>query len=1367
MLASTWMDMVVGVDIHFEMVPTPAGPIPTPFPNPFIGMVFDPAGLAVGLALGAALALATGGTPTGPVLINCMPATNVGTEAKGMGHILIPPGVAWVPMPKFPKPSFRGPPEFPGLPVKPEDDAVSIMGSTTVTIMGSSAVRMGEMWMSCGEPLRMPSSVVIAIPKGPLVLTGGPPGVNLLDALLAMIRTKWVAGYMHSLLSRIKSDRLRNILSKAVCFLTGHPVDVATGRLLTDNVDFELPGPLPLKFERSYASSWSHREGPLGPGWSHSLDQAVWFERGKVVYLSDDGREIEFDVFDLPEHTIRPGQDAYDPINQLTLRFVRSDLIEIKTHDGESREFSRLPRGVGGQRDSWWRLQRRRARSGHEIVLSYDQRGNLSWVRDSGGRVVGFEHDAANRLVSVRLPHPQQDAFVEHIRYFYDSDGDLVKVTDALGASWTFAYQRHLMVRETDRNGLSFYFAYDGWGSGAYCVRTWGDGGIYDHVIDYAKGSLTVVTNSLGYKTAYKLNPIGMVVEVVDARGASTKYEYDDRTLKKVKETNPLGGETTLEYDDRSNIVSVTDSTGEITELVYNPKNNLAESVTRPTGSWRFAFDSNGYARQSIDPCDETLDIHWANGLVQSVRKGNGETVEFGYDAHSAVAQIRGGDGTHSQYEHDRLGRVTRAVDASGLVTTFEYDALSRLRRMTQPGGYVIEQRFDAEGRVVEADINGERRRFVYSGFRVVERHNADGTTVLLRYNSEEQLTEIVNENGERWVFELDEGGSPRAETSFDGRTVRYSRGPMSEITRVQLPSGRSAKLAYDQAGRLKSIQYSDGSSRHMEYGPGRFPSAVDSNGSRLEWSRDGLGRALTETHAGHTVSRSFSHGQEASLETSLGLAQRSIWTNGRLAELRLDIRAPQQTFRFDYGLGAAPARMSSPGNVTQSWTEDATGRLATTSIRSPKYLREQRLEWNSPQHLRRVLDTQTGPVNLEQDIRGRLLGTQRVSRAEAWRLDGVGNRAPAASNWSFEAGGRLRSTDKCDLRHDEDGNLIEKRYADGRASLLEWSASGRLNSVRTPDGRVVRFSYDGLGRRTRKEVVLVSDDGETVQEDVTYVWSGTRLIHELSSTKGLTTWHWGPLWESPIARTRDGHTISFVHDQIGTPVEAFDEKGALIWQMQLDASGQATILGDNELCPWRWAGQYADTETGLHYNWFRYYDPEQARYISQDPIGLFGGNALYAYVNDPTTATDFFGLTAWHHPIPKELVHQMADNGMIDGSKLPANFDKTKRPGNVPLADTAGAHSHTQAHAALSDFLNEKYPGLDLPRGTQKAPHWAEYLQRRDTSRKVLNDLDRFYRQWLPDQIAAGKYPLLTGEADNILRSYEHERATVHGCKK
>ena len=66
---------------------------------------------------------------------------------------------------------------------------------------------------------------------------------------------------------------------------------------------------------------------------------------------------------------------------------------------------------------------------------------------------------------------------------------------------------------------------------------------------------------------------------------------------------------------------------------------------------------------------------------------------------------------------------------------------------------------------------------------------------------------------------------------------------------------------------------------------------------------------------------------------------------------------------------------------------------------------------------------------------------------------------------------------------------------------------------------------------------------------------------------------------------------------------------------------------------PWgrptiRFPGQYFDEETGLHYNRFRYYDPEVGRYVSADPIGQVGGANLYAYVfNDPTNKFDSLGL--------------------------------------------------------------------------------------------------------------------------------------------
>ncbi|WP_234830992.1 RHS repeat-associated core domain-containing protein, partial [Pseudomonas savastanoi] len=59
-----------------------------------------------------------------------------------------------------------------------------------------------------------------------------------------------------------------------------------------------------------------------------------------------------------------------------------------------------------------------------------------------------------------------------------------------------------------------------------------------------------------------------------------------------------------------------------------------------------------------------------------------------------------------------------------------------------------------------------------------------------------------------------------------------------------------------------------------------------------------------------------------------------------------------------------------------------------------------------------------------------------------------------------------------------------------------------------------------------------------------------------------------------------------------------------------------------------RFQGQYFDVQTGLHYNTFRYYDPEIGRFITQDPIGLEGGFNLYQYAHNPAAWIDPWGLS-------------------------------------------------------------------------------------------------------------------------------------------
>ncbi|WP_373246912.1 RHS repeat domain-containing protein [Phocaeicola massiliensis] len=299
---------------------------------------------------------------------------------------------------------------------------------------------------------------------------------------------------------------------------------------------------------------------------------------------------------------------------------------------------------------------------------------------------------------------------------------------------------------------------------------------------------------------------------------------------------------------------------------------------------------------------------------------------------------------------------------------------------------------------------------------------------------------------------------------------------------------------------------------------------------------------------------------------------------------------------------------------------------------------------------------------------------------------DKVGNlyREDGCKGREYDRGGRLLWDGEYHYRYDCEGNLVHKSRRDvpvpennghtGKKGWLgmlfsaddvdtdngskettpfacwqpgdtcyEWQANGMLAGVRTPDGRTVTFGYDALGRRVSKRT------GDTVHR---FGWDGNVVLHEwdieeadspklvtdetgseeydgTEKPDNLVTWVYDGTSFTPVAKVTDGERYTIVHDYLGTPTQAYDSKGELVWEMLLDVYGKvAECHGDRTLVPFRYQGQYEDEETGLYYNRFRYYSPDMGMYISSDPIGLAGNNpTLYGYVLDVNTWLDILGL--------------------------------------------------------------------------------------------------------------------------------------------
>lgn len=139
-------------------------------------------------------------------------------------------------------------------------------------------------------------------------------------------------------------------------------------------------------------------------------------------------------------------------------------------------------------------------------------------------------------------------------------------------------------------------------------------------------------------------------------------------------------------------------------------------------------------------------------------------------------------------------------------------------------------------------------------------------------------------------------------------------------------------------------------------------------------------------------------------------------------------------------------------------------------------------------------------------------------------------------------------------------------------------------------------------------------------------------MIGEYDSTgTEIKTYGWAPgsQWSSdPLYLKVGGVYYWYRNDHLGTPQKITTTSGAVVWSAVYDSFGNCQIGTETITNNLRGAGQYFDAETGLYYNYHRYYDPTIGRYLRTDPFGQ--GLNLYAYCfNNPHSWIDPLGLCA------------------------------------------------------------------------------------------------------------------------------------------
>ncbi|WP_370357330.1 DUF6531 domain-containing protein [Catenulispora sp. MAP12-49] len=1043
--------------------------------------------------------------------------------------------------------------------------------------------------------------------------------------------------------------------STAVC--KSDPIDVVSGWMLTDATDLELPGALPVVLRRAYSSGYS--AGRLfGPGWSSTLDQRLSINAAGIHVVGDDAQRLDY-----PAPT---GDREVLPSRGGDHRLVWDrETDEIRVTDwksGQVRHFAvvHYQSELGQIRD----LTAITDRNGNRISIERDAQGTPVAVVHPGYRV-GVDTvvtEAGPRVSAIRLADGDSAGAVVK-QFHYDQRGRLREVVNSAGAPFCYEWDENDRIQAwTDRTGFRYGYVYDGLGRVIHGESEFLAGSFaYD-----PENRTTVHTDSLGNATTFRYDEHGHVCSETDPLGRTTSFEVD-REGRVLSRSDALGAVVVFDRDEAGDIRRVVDPTGAVTALEYNGFHQLL-SVTEPDGAtWRREYDARGNLVLLTDPAGAATRLEYsAVGALAAVTDPLGATTRFTADAAGlVVAQVDPlGNTTHAV--RDAAGRVVAVVDALGATSTIEWSLDGRPVSRTDANGSVVRWRHDVSGRLTEIiDPAGASTRFEPGPMgTLAARTGPDGVRRSFTYDSELKLLAVANPDGASWSYSYDQAGQLVAETDFTGRRLEYAYDVAGRLIARTTGTGQEILMDRDLAGRVVARHTPEGEYRYSYDPMGRLVQACGP-GTSLTYERDPLGQVLAETvdgrttryaydAAGRRTGRITASGAESAWSYDAAGRSVALAAGGGLLETVFD--ATGRPTQRDFGGGGRLTRQYDQGGRRVAEGLGLSGDAGDVGNAALS----RTWNWSLGNFPEAVSDSLRGDRRFVSDTSGRVTSVTAHGWTETYAYDAYGNLATAGGADGVAADADpevrdvssrtlIRQSGRTHYEYDSAARLVRtvRRTLDGRRKTwtYTWDSQDRLVQTTTPDRGTWSYEYDAVGRRTGK--YRVTDEG-TAADRVQFTWDGPRLAEQMTDAGDgvvVMTWDYDPGTFRPAAQRRrrrgaggdadQGHFDEAFHaivtDLIGTPTELVTPEGRIAWHATASLWGRTDVTHvDPEVdCPLRFPGQYHDDETGLHYNLYRYYNPETAAYLTPDQLGLAPSPNDHAYVPNPLTHLDPLGLCA------------------------------------------------------------------------------------------------------------------------------------------